>query len=437
MGPKELYRIKIEPFGTSRDFPLEFCSLTSHSLAGTDLLAAMLVAKRLVADPATSIGDLMKAFEKFLEDENDLDLLEKVSCPGHHSWSWKTAPHPGWIYKLCGLALLLVHIAPNGVLQSTKLKAAVQKICQKKKINKSRYHDCDFADHVDQRVRIVLAQLRLLKQKSDEYHKCMRKASPDEKAGIDKVLSYMVLDVGPTTTVSSTELSMVPYTMSAPAPNVHASSSTSIALPPTSGDSANIFKRVLSKKDSSPLPPKRSPIGKFTRSFAKSFSGMFVPPEDSSSVSDNAPAPKRKNKSSASKSTGRKRRVSSSPDMGLEEDEKKILQEVLEAEVSKEKTKRTRRTKKKPSTVADQQKKEKTDQKKTSSSKNDSGQKKGEEKAVRKSSWRRRKTSSAYHSAMKQALKEGKSPTTCRTLARAAHSRMGSDIDSGLVKEEN
>ena len=124
---------------------------------------SMSTGKRLVADPLMSIGDIMKAFQNFLDTENDLDLLEKVSCPGHVQWSWKTAPHPAWMFKVHGLVLHLVKVAPNLVLQSSKVKSSVQKLCSWKRINRSRYVDCDFSDHIDQRLRIVLAQFRLLK----------------------------------------------------------------------------------------------------------------------------------------------------------------------------------------------------------------------------------------------------------------------------------
>ena len=443
---------------------------------------SMSTGKRLVADPLMSIGDIMKAFQNFLDTENDLDLLEKVSCPGHVQWSWKTAPHPAWMFKVHGLVLHLVKVAPNLVLQSSKVKSSVQKLCSWKRINRSRYVDCDFSDHIDQRLRIVLAQFRLSKQKSEEYHKAMRKATPEERVAVDEVLSHMVLE-HPPTTATNAECSIVPYRQHAPAPKSNASGSSSLALVCAS-PRRNMYKRVLAKQDSSPLEVRKSPVGKFTKNFAQSYannrsssgSGLFVPPEDTSGSATSSP-PKRKKKkkskkecdsseSGAAATPEQKKRTQSvaaatpkqkkstesvaaatpkqkkqtkavsSPELDLGEEEQQILKDALTAEIPREKPRTSRRTKKK----APQEKKKKEETKKKASSGlggKKGGKKDEEEEPVRKSSWRKRKTSSAYHAAMKQAAREGKSPATCKTLARAAHAKMASDIDSGAVKENH
>ena len=61
-------------------------------------------------------------------------------------------------------------------------------------------------------------------------------------------------------------------------------------------------------------------------------------------------------------------------------------------------------------------------------------QKRKKDAQTKKSSWKRRMTSSAYHSARLVAKKQGKSPNTCKIIARTAHQKMSNDIDAGLVK---
>ena len=224
----------------------------------------------------------------------------------------------------------------------------------------------------------MLAQFRLLKQKSEEYHKAMRKATPNERAAVDKVLSHMVLEHLPTT-ASSAECSIVPCREHAPAPKSNASGSSSLPLVCAS-PRRNIFKRVLAKQDSSPLEVRKSPVGKFTKNFAQSYannrsssgSGLFVPPEDTSGSATSSP-PKRKKKkrkkecdsseSGAAATPEQKKRTQSvaaatpkqkkqtkavsSPELDLGEEEQQILKDALTAEISREKPRTSRRTKKK------------------------------------------------------------------------------------------
>lgn len=133
----------------------------------------------------------MKAMTNFLDEQCDLDLHAAVSPPGHNVWSWKTAPNLSWMAKISALTIHFLNFAPNGVLSSSKLKNAVLKLAAVKKINRTRYADIDFADQVDLRIRVVLAQLRLLEQKTEEYQKAMRKASPEENEHITKTKSRL------------------------------------------------------------------------------------------------------------------------------------------------------------------------------------------------------------------------------------------------------
>ena len=270
------------------------------------------VQRRLVADPSIGIGDLMKGFQKFVEETGQMDLFGAVDPPTHHTWSWKTAPNISWMAKIHLLALHLLDVAPNGVLASSKLKNSVVKLCGWKKINKTRFADCDFADQVDLRVRVVLAQFRLLKQKADEYQKAMRKATPEEKEQVDKVISKLVLETmeTPDGPVSNKDLQMVP--VKKPLPSNPSSSSAMVATSaePISMGFSNVLKELLEKDFSSPakevapsqhVPSAPSkPTVQLSRSLARTFSNFnCVPPEDVTS-SEGTPQLKKKRRGRAS-----------------------------------------------------------------------------------------------------------------------------------------
>ena len=67
------------------------------------------------------------------------------------------------------------------------MKTGILKLCDSMKINCSRKHDNDFADLCDQRIRIVMAQYRTVKQQAQEYQRLMKKATPEEKDTIDQM----------------------------------------------------------------------------------------------------------------------------------------------------------------------------------------------------------------------------------------------------------
>ena len=406
----------------------------THCLCPPKLAAMASVQKRLVADPNIGIGDLMKAIQQYVEETGDLDLFQAVDPPGHHAWSWKTAPNCAWMAKVSVLALHILDVAPNGVLSSSKLKNAVTKLCGWKKVNKTRFADCDFADQVDHRLRVVLAQFRLLKQKTEEHQKAIKKATPWEKEKVDKVMSKLVLDTletvdGP---VPFKDLQIVPVQASAVANP--SSSSAMASIVPVGMGFASVFRNLLEKDFSSPdkeVAPVPSAPSTFSKPRMQLSNFNCVPPEDvtSSEASPQQPRRKRKSKSplSAPKTPERKKMVCAGSD--LDDEDFDILHGALAVDVPKTKSKGAAKTKTKP----------KVSKKPAGKGVNvwkGASPKKEEEKAkTKKSSWQRRKTSSAYHSARLLASKEGKSPNTCKVIARAAHQKMANDIAAGLVKE--
>ena len=86
------------------------------------------------------------------------------------------------------LVTLFLGVAKNGVLPSAKLKTGILKLCASMKINCHTKHDNDFADCCDQRIRILMAHYRGVKQQTAEYQMLMRKATPEEKETIDRCL---------------------------------------------------------------------------------------------------------------------------------------------------------------------------------------------------------------------------------------------------------
>ena len=68
------------------------------------------------------------------------------------------------------------------------------KLGHESKINWSKYNEDEFSDRCDFKVRVLLSQFRLLKQKPDDYTRCMREASEAEQLAIDNVLAIMCLD---------------------------------------------------------------------------------------------------------------------------------------------------------------------------------------------------------------------------------------------------
>lgn len=163
--------------------------------ASTFLVPAMLSVKRQVADPTLGVGDMMKVLRAELASKQSWDLWKYLQHPkGNVKFDRKTAPHPGFMAQTADLMYRFCSIAPNGILQGSKLRQAILKLGHERKINWSRYNEDEFCDQCDSRIRVLLSQFRLVKQKAEEYSRCMRKASEAEQAAIDKVLSVMCLE---------------------------------------------------------------------------------------------------------------------------------------------------------------------------------------------------------------------------------------------------
>ena len=403
--------------------------------------------KRLVADPNLGIMDIQNVILGHWNKYKDFDLLTFLECPGHQKWSWKTAPNVSWMSKTADMISAFLRVAPNGVLQSQKVKGALSKISQSCKINRSRFCDTDWCDKCDLRLRTILAQFRELKKRPDSYLAAMRKASAEEKLAIDSALSLMHLE---TVEPACQELAIVPYQApktAHPSNSPELPSSSSGAL--VAASPSRVFKKILQKQDSSPgnvsLPMVAAQVPKTTETHLarRSSSALVVPPDDVTSSPSKSPLKQKRKRKSLSAvlqdqpQTPKKKESHQGDLSDLDEEEQKILKGALEEDVPRDPVKRSRRTKK-PS---------KPKAKAKSQSKKPATKSMGAKVATKeapvpqegggcKSSFRHRKTSSAYHAAKKQAEKEGKSPKTAKNLARAAFTRMAAQVDSGFVQEK-
>ena len=379
---------------------------------------SVVVQKRLVADPSLGIMEIQKVILSHFNACKDFDIYSALDCPGHQRWSWKTAPNVSWMSKTAEFVSSVLEIAPNGVLASAKVKAALLKLTQtNNKINRTRFCDTDWADHVDLRLRTILSQYRELKKKSDTYCCAMRKASEEEKVAIDKALALLRLDQCETAGALE-HLQLVPYT-SAPAAAsssqalIHSSSAAASSSKPSGG--MGIWQRILQKRDSSPskaVPAQQSVTASLDsqpKSLAmvglqNQMTGPLCVPAEECTVSEaSTPVAKKRSKFQKGQKTTlvkKAKGISLSADLGLDEEDASILEESLGQQISMEKPKRARAKKKKPGT--------KNHVKKRPASKlcleKQTDKVKDEEAAKRKSSFRHRQTSTAK----KQCKTQGK-----------------------------
>ena len=135
-------------------------------------------ASRLKYDPAKGVMDLQKVIIQYLKQQA-LCLKHPIGA----AWSWKTAPCVRWIAQASERLLGFIKVAPNGLLPSSMLKLCLQRMLadpQHQQLNETEYHQDDFIDQVDNRIRVLLSQCRSLK-KSDACLASMKKATEEER----------------------------------------------------------------------------------------------------------------------------------------------------------------------------------------------------------------------------------------------------------------
>ena len=378
---------------------------------------------RLAPDPAVGIRDIMNVFLDQYRDDKDFDVYGTVDPPAGVRWNWKTSPCCKWISQMKSLLLGFLKLAPNGVLASTKVRGACSKLCQEKeykkhRFNKTKLHDFDFCDQVDQKLRIVLSQVRELKKSSDEYARAMKKATPGEKANIDEILSHLRVQAG-------WELQIAVYeapTRDAAAAASHASSSKG----PSEEEPKSIFQRILQKRVSSPSKISETPEivkrglkrqNAFMQPALQRQRAFCVAPEESTGSEPATPMKPKRVKSE--KLPGSSSRFSV---LGLDEEDQDLMADSFEKGVSAKDMAKKSKPKSKAEAAASTSAKAKA--------------KSSPRQGVYKSSWRRRVKDASYHKAKVQALREGLSPKAACLKAREASRKTAAEIDAGVLKEE-
>ena len=362
---------------------------------------AMVSRMRLAADPSVGVADVVRALQEALEEEGSRDLLRLL----HHKYqfTWKSAPDAEWLGGdfVSKLYKKLFQIHVNGVMQGKKVKTALLKVqTEKGRLNFTKLHDSDWADKVDEVLRIGAAMYRDMKKDSLKYSRCTKKASPQEKQHIDDVLSFLQLG-------QEEELPEV-------VPEVAAKSYKGLEekLP----EVGLVFTKVLQKKSSEPESPQ---LARVTEKAANT--SLDVVPASSSAV----PA-----SSSATPKGERPVLKRQMAQLQLEEDEEKELLVWMSEKVPE--TKKKKRSKK--NTGGKQVVQGKKDNVKAKVKAKVKKPFKQQSFGQHKCSLKHRKTSTAYHSAQKLALRQGASKEEAKEAGKKAMQKMAQKIDSGEVK---
>ncbi|CAE7765390.1 unnamed protein product [Symbiodinium sp. CCMP2592] len=362
---------------------------------------------RLKCDPLIAVGDLQRCFR---EQVRRADLWHTVQCPRGAQWSWKTAINVEWLYQSRYLLQDLLGVAPNAVLPSVKLRAAVRRCLETPELRMSK-HGMDvetYTDGIDQRVRVLMSQLRDLK-KDDKYFPAMRKASLEEREGLDKLLTFLQ-DPASAKTAQKAEASQ-PSTSSA-------SASTALVLwqpPKDQAAGSSVFSRILAKKGSEESefradPPKASPSKRLRASQPFRVRALCSP---------------RKNQASPRKQASPREAALSDV---LDSEAAKAVDEALVSSPTKKRAlKKPAAAFKKPAAAT----KKKT---KKAPKTEEAATEEGEKKKF-KTTFKHRKTSQAYH--REKCLQErlGLSPQSAKKKAREKMREVAALIDSGKLVE--
>ena len=210
------------------------------------VLSRMMAVKspRLTADPSIGVGDLANVLQEYMDEKADTNLFKLVQAPND---SWKSAPAVPWLASLAPLFQRYAKVAPNSVILSSKHKVAIKRLVETKKINHTRKTNEDFADLIDNTIRMGLNHFRNMKQNGTIKERAYRRADKIQQDALDSVLSLLVCKPE-----SEAETSLVPYERKdaflheeTPSPKAKAMSST-----PNKDLSPNkVFDKVLTNPD--------------------------------------------------------------------------------------------------------------------------------------------------------------------------------------------
>ena len=347
------------------------------------------MAGRAKPDPAVGVADLMKPFIKVCVEAGSWDL-QQLLFPGESTrkLGWKSAAEAAVVSRetLCQLCMGLFQVSNSGVFASKKLKAALWKLqTEEHRLNYSRKADSDYFDRLDEQIRIVCAQYRVLKKDQLAYARFCRKCSSAEKDRVDSVLAFLDLGEEAATDESTAMVSKL------------AEASKAEDLEEKGLESPGIFSKVLAKlpnEEASPLTGTKSQSSKDKPGLDFGLSPHRV------------------------------KLKRSLEQFYLDDDQEAELAQWM-AEPS---------TLVKPPVV--RKSKQKAAQKKPASS--SAAQQQGSGPKVTagpflKSTWVQRRGSSVYHKAKLQATQRGLSPESAKAEARSARAAWKEKVDSGEI----
>lgn len=200
---------------------------------------------RLTADPSIGVSDLLTCLETFLDTCGDNNLQKHIEPPAG-LW-WKTSPHPGWLGKLQVLWKQYLTIAPNGLIPGKRHRDSLEKLVDRRKIHTGQRSVPEFAERVDEWIRIGLAHLRDINKTPISKQRCMRKAAPDEQKALESVLSMLVLSDSQQDCEEETSTALVPVASTSVVAAAMDSNERTNKLVPK--DPMDIFQMVLDRPD--------------------------------------------------------------------------------------------------------------------------------------------------------------------------------------------
>ena len=218
------------------------------------MTALKMTDKRLTADPLVGTKEIQHVLEDWLRGQGSQDVWKLLGMDSMKKVGWKVSPMASLLCAEPVVDLLskIFKVCKNGVIPRKKLRDAFEYTKKDyRRINWTRQGDSDFFDKVDTRLRVYASWVRDFKLKDDSYCRFCRRISLKEKVAVDSLISLIELDGAGGAKMDqssvSTCLDLVLYNPTNRDASGHSSSSK---------DKGAVFKRILSRKISSPLPLK-------------------------------------------------------------------------------------------------------------------------------------------------------------------------------------
>ena len=144
---------------------------------------------RLSADPTVGVADLMAPLDNYMVTKGDRNILNMVRPPT--GVTQKTAPDLLWLNKNYQLYLEYAKVAPNSMIPPKKHRTALERLDHHTKCNFTKATTEDWADQVDQAIRLAMKQFRDLKKEVIFRERAFRRVDSVVQKNIQKVLDHL------------------------------------------------------------------------------------------------------------------------------------------------------------------------------------------------------------------------------------------------------